>query len=260
MAVLKRRFLMQKDDGTTDTIRLETSSDLVMRDNGQSVEAGLTALESGKMDKSGGTFTGTVNSKLLNVDDSLIRLSKGLVGTGVRFSATTTGVELQAITDDSTIGINNGVRLNGVTTPIAEADATNKKYVDDLIANAGGVNWEATPYTGMSYFNNGDTFYCIWMATERSNSKLRTVRGMIILHVKAETVSSSQTLNIKLPEGFPTLSFNTVSNDVPSITGTGSAKLTMTGAGSKVTFQLNPDTVTIDKGLYIGCVIGTIVG
>lgn len=126
--------------------------------------------------------------------------------------------------------------------------------------SSGGINWAASPYTGMTYFSDDNTFCCVWMATEKSNSILRLVRGTLILHVKAETISSSQKLDIKLPEGFPALSFNTVSNDVPSVTGTGSAKLTMTGAGSKVTFQLNQDKAAIAKGLYIGCVVGTIVG
>lgn len=259
MAILKRRLLMQNGDGTTDSIRLETSSDLVMRDNGQSVEAGLTALESDKMDKSGGTFTGTVNTKLLNVDDSLIRLSKGLAGTGVRFSATTTGVELQAITDDSTIGVSNGVRLNGVTTPIAEADATNKKYVDDLIANAGGVNWEATPYTNMTYANSNDIFNCIFLSTERMNKMMRFVRGALFLNVKSETYSGSQTINFTLPAGFPALTFNTASNDVPMVTGTGAVKLSITGSGNKITFVLNQDKAAISKGLYVGCVFATII-
>lgn len=132
--------------------------------------------------------------------------------------------------------------------------------LSQLRGSSGGINWEASPYTGMTYSSDSNTFCCVWMATEKVNSVFRIVRGALILHVKAESCSSSQKLDVKLPEGFPSLSFDTVSNDIPSVTGTGSAKLAMTGAGSKVTFQLNQDKAAMAKGLYVGCVIGTIVG
>lgn len=132
--------------------------------------------------------------------------------------------------------------------------------LSQLGSGSGGVNWEASPYTGMTYSSDDNAFCCVWMSTERANSMLRLIRGALLLHVKAETCSSSQRLEIKLPEGFPALTFDTVSNDVPLVTGTGSAKLAMTGAGSKVTFQLNQAKAAMAKGLYVGCVVATVIG
>lgn len=128
------------------------------------------------------------------------------------------------------------------------------------IGGGGGIDWETTPYTHMTYANSNDIFNCAFLSTERSNPMFRFVRGAFILHVKKDTYSGSQTMDLNLPAGFPALTFNAVSNNLPMITGTGSVKATMTGNGSKVTFLLNQDKAAIAGGLYIGCVVATIIG
>ena len=124
----------------------------------------------------------------------------------------------------------------------------------------GGVDWEATPYTNMTYSNSGDAFACIFLSTERMNKMMRFVRGALFLNVKSETYSGSQTINFTLPAGFPALTFNTASDDVPMVTGTGAVKLSITGSGDKIAFVLNQNKATITKGLYVGCVFATIIG
>ena len=126
--------------------------------------------------------------------------------------------------------------------------------------SGGGVNWAAVPYTGMNQFNNSDAFGCVWLETEQMNAMLRMVRGVLLLHVKAETYAGSQTLKIKLPEGYPALTFNTVSSSVPLTAGTGTVNLTMTGNGNTVTFVLNQSKAAVAKGLYVGGAVSSIVG
>lgn len=132
--------------------------------------------------------------------------------------------------------------------------------LSQLGSGSGGVNWDAAPYTGMTYANNNDIFFWPVVSIERMNQMIRLVRGVVVVHVKKETYSGSQTMDINLPEGFPSLTFNAVSNTIPMMTGTGSVKAQMTGAGSKVTFALNQDKTALAGGLYIGCVLATVVG
>lgn len=51
MAVLKRRLARKNDSGVYETMHLETSSDLVLRPDGTTVEAFISNL---KLDSSGG--------------------------------------------------------------------------------------------------------------------------------------------------------------------------------------------------------------
>ena len=127
-------------------------------------------------------------------------------------------------------------------------------------AGSGGVNWEATPYTNMNFNNNSSIFCCALLSTERPSSMLRMVRCLVIAHVKSSSYSSSQKIEAALPEGFPELNFATVSNNIPQMTGTGTVKAEMSGAGSKITFLLNQAKAAVPAGLYVGCVNATVVG
>ena len=144
MAILKQRLLKQKDDSTFDTIRLETSSDLVIRDNGQSVEAGLTALESGKMNKSGGTFTGPVTTKNVTFPtEADIAIFEG-TGSDTRQCLRLYGMKdsngvasVRVYHNDNLAGPEEAYRVTvkGIATPTSEDHAANKKYVDDKFSS-----------------------------------------------------------------------------------------------------------------------------
>lgn len=148
--------------------------------------------------------------------------------------------------------------LNGAG--LAVVNQIFNERLSQLEGGAGGVNWEATPYTNMNFNNNNDVFCCTVLSTERPNSMLRFVRCLVIAHVKSSSYSGSQKIELALPEGFPTLNFPTASNNIPQMTGTGTVKAEMSGAGSKITFFLNQAKTAISGGLYVGCVTATVIG